>query len=58
MMNIRIREMQPEDWEEVAKIYLEGIQTGVATFQTEVPSWSAWDEGHLKECRLAALNED
>ena len=57
-MGVRIRTMQPEDWQAVAAIYLEGIQTGVATFQTEAPAWEAWDEGHLKGCRLVAIDED
>lgn len=46
--------MQPDDWEQVREIYLEGISTGHATFQTEVPSWEEWDQGHLRECRLVA----
>lgn len=33
-----ITEMFPEDWEQVKSIYLEGIATGNATFQTEAPS--------------------
>jgi phosphinothricin acetyltransferase len=30
---------------QVAKIYLQGITTGQATFQTEVPNWKDWDRG-------------
>ncbi|HTS72452.1 MAG TPA: GNAT family N-acetyltransferase, partial [Gaiellaceae bacterium] len=32
----------------------EGIATGNATFETEVPSWSAWDAAHLAEHRFVA----
>ncbi|HXZ58169.1 MAG TPA: GNAT family N-acetyltransferase, partial [Gaiellaceae bacterium] len=32
----------------------EGIATGNATFETEVPSWAAWDAAHLAEHRFVA----
>lgn len=31
--------MQPGDWPGVAAVSAEGIRTGAATFETEVPSW-------------------
>src|SRR5579862_9698473 len=37
----------------VAAIFDEGIATGDATFGTEVPSWTAWDQAHT-EIRLVA----
>jgi phosphinothricin acetyltransferase len=43
-----------DDWPEVARIYEEGIATGNATFETEVPSWEAWDRAHLPEHRFVA----
>jgi len=46
--------MQATDWVDVRAIYLEGIQTGNATFETEAPSWEAWDSAHMPEPRLAA----
>jgi L-amino acid N-acyltransferase YncA len=49
-----INDMQPEDWQAVRKIYLEGIATGNATFETEAPEWEAWDSKHLAICRLIA----
>ncbi len=49
-----IRPMRREDWPEVARIYREGIATGDATFETEVPDWDRWDESHLEECRFVA----
>lgn len=51
---IRIQQMLPEDWEEVRRIYLEGIATGNATFQQEAPSWTEWNRTHITECRLVA----
>lgn len=49
--------MTPGDWAVVARIYEEGIQTGNATFETEVPQWEEWDAGHLEVCRLV-MEED
>lgn len=46
--------MLPGDWPEVSRIYKEGIQTGVATFETTVPSYEVWDAGHMPTCRLVA----
>jgi len=51
---IAIRQMVPEDWESVRSIYLEGLATGDATFETEAPSWGKWDESHLSAPRLVA----
>ncbi|NLV57581.1 MAG: N-acetyltransferase [Clostridiales bacterium] len=53
-MEFIIEEMKPSDWEEVAKIYLEGIKTKIATFENEVPAWEKWDAGHCKTCRIIA----
>ena len=46
--------MQAGDWDAVRAIYREGIATGNATFETDVPDWEAWDRGHLRACRLVA----
>ena len=46
--------LRPEDWERVRAIYLEGIATGHATFETAVPSWEKWDADHLRQPRLVA----
>ncbi|MFD2588789.1 GNAT family N-acetyltransferase [Croceitalea marina] len=53
-----IRSMTIRDWQEVAKIYLEGISTGYATFETTVPDFDSWDNAHLNECRLVAEKEN
>ncbi|MEX0315343.1 MAG: N-acetyltransferase family protein [Allomuricauda sp.] len=49
-----IREMTPSDWEQVSQIYLEGIATGFATFEQQIPSYEAWDNAHVEQCRLVA----
>jgi phosphinothricin acetyltransferase len=46
--------MRPDDWPAVRAIYEEGIATGQATFEMEVPSWEEWDAAHLREHRLVA----
>ena len=55
MSDIAVRPMVPEDWPFVSKIYLEGIATEHATFQTACPPYTAWDAAHTKDCRLVVL---
>ena len=57
MNEITVRPMTPEDWSAVAKIYLEGIATEHATFQTDCPPYTAWDASHTKECRLVVVDD-
>ena len=52
--DVDIAPMEPGDWPAVAAVYAEGIRTGAATFETEVPSWEHWDGDHLAEHRLVA----
>ena len=47
-----IDQMRIGDWEQVRAIYLEGIRSGHATFETEAPGWERWDEAHLPFARL------
>ena len=49
---IDIRDLRPDHWPEVARIYAEGIATGNATFETDMPSWEVWDGVHLHHPRL------
>ncbi len=51
---MRIDQMVVEDWPEVLTIYMEGIATRNATFENKAPSWSDWNETHLRACRLVA----
>lgn len=55
-MDFRIETMKDEDWPQMREIYHQGIMTGNATFETQVPSWEKWNEGHLRDCRLVARN--
>lgn len=57
-MSIAITPMTPADWEHVRAIYLEGIASGQATFETEAPSWEQWDAAHHSFGRLIARAEE
>ena len=54
MSGFTIGPMKSEDWPAVRTIYLGGIATGQATFETAAPSWEAWDAAHLSFARLVA----
>jgi L-amino acid N-acyltransferase YncA len=57
-MNCQITPMQPADWPAVREIYAEGIATGQATFETQLPDWEKWDRSHRPDCRLIARQGD
>ena len=52
--SVELRLLEPTDWPAVADIYWDGMRSGLATFETEVPSWEAWDAAHLPDQRLVA----
>jgi L-amino acid N-acyltransferase YncA len=54
MTELEIRKMQAADWDRVRAIYLEGIATAHATFETGAPSFAEWDNAHLPFARLVA----
>jgi len=58
MDTLIIRKMEQKDLKDVLKIYKEGIETGMATFQTEVPSEQVWDEGHHATLRFIAEDQN
>jgi phosphinothricin acetyltransferase len=47
--------MALDNWPKVREIYAQGIATGNATFETEIPDWEKWDSGHRNDCRLVAV---
>lgn len=49
--------MTPGDWPDVERIYREGIATGLATFETQPPTWERFDEHRLPAPRLVATGE-
>jgi L-amino acid N-acyltransferase YncA len=56
--NLAVETFEAADWPRVCAIYLEGILSGNATFETEPPSWDQWDRSHLSAGRLAARVDD
>ena len=57
VISIQIKKMTANDWDAVRSIYEEGIATGNATLETNIPSWESWDAAHMKECRLTAKED-
>jgi L-amino acid N-acyltransferase YncA len=54
-MEYPIIPMPPALWPAVREIYRDGITSGNATFETDLPDWEKWDSSHRKDCRLVAL---
>ena len=61
---VTVRAMRPADWPAVATVYAEGIATGDATFETEVPAWERpgqlhgrWRDVVLLERRSATAGD-
>ena len=50
-----IEALTPEDWNAVAEIYEQGLDTG--TFEEFVPPWPEWDAAHLVWPRLVARED-
>ncbi len=51
---VAIAALVPGDWDDVARIYADGIASGLATFETDVPAWADWDRAHVARHRLVA----
>src|SRR5262245_59192879 len=51
---LSITPMRPRDWDRVKEIYLEGIATGHATFETGAPTWDQWNGSHFPFARVVA----
>lgn len=54
---IKIRTFEPSDFDAVAEIYQQGIDTGIATFQTSAKNWDEWDTSLLSHSRLVATDQ-
>ncbi|MYE70646.1 MAG: N-acetyltransferase family protein, partial [Gemmatimonadetes bacterium] len=54
MSSVQFRPLDPRDWPTVAEIYRQGIVSGNATFETEVPGWESWNAARSPECRFVA----
>lgn len=49
-----IRDVMKQDWDQVRTIYIDGMATGLATFETEAPSWEQWSGTILSGCGIVA----
>jgi L-amino acid N-acyltransferase YncA/DNA-binding transcriptional ArsR family regulator len=52
--DVAVRALEPGDWADVRRIYAEGIATGNATFETDVPDRRALDHSWLPDHRWVA----
>jgi L-amino acid N-acyltransferase YncA len=50
-----IRPMLPDDWPAVEAIFVEGIESRGATFETKPPTFESFDASHHAEHRLVAV---
>ena len=58
-VKMKIRPLNKADYPAVAQIYKDGLATGIASFETQVPEWSEWDSKFLPVCRfVAAINQE
>jgi phosphinothricin acetyltransferase len=56
MENISIRKFTEEDFEQLINVYQEGIETNIATFETQVPSKEHWISSHDLSCTVVAIH--
>ncbi|HEY4299456.1 MAG TPA: GNAT family N-acetyltransferase [Candidatus Didemnitutus sp.] len=56
-MPLRIEPLVEGDWPAARAIYLEGLATGVGSFETTAPSWEQWNAARLPHSRLAAFED-
>ncbi|BAP30880.1 N-acetyltransferase [Chryseobacterium sp. StRB126] len=52
---MKIISIDREHYPAISNIYQQGIDTGIATFETSVPSWEIWNETKLPHSRLIAV---
>jgi phosphinothricin acetyltransferase len=55
-VRLTIAPLLERHWPDVRRIYLEGIETGQATFETAPPEWGAFDATRKRDCRLIAFD--
>ena len=58
MFDIEIMNMKIEDYEDMSRIFFQGINTDFATVQTHVPSFEEWDKAYCASCRFVAKIKD
>jgi L-amino acid N-acyltransferase YncA len=53
---VALRSLLAEDWPAVRGIYLDGIRSGLASFEIDAPSWDDWNAAHT--LRVVAESDD
>ncbi|MHA6727634.1 N-acetyltransferase family protein [Chryseobacterium sp. A301] len=57
-MNFTIREMQPSDGQRILEIFQQGLDTHLASFETQAPSWESWDMNYHRVARLVLQGDE
>jgi L-amino acid N-acyltransferase YncA len=55
---ITIQPMLAEQAPQILEIYRHGIESGMATFETEVPEWPGFEQKYLTHSRIVAVADD
>ncbi len=55
MSDALIVPLEPHHWTRVRDIYVQGLATGQASFETGPPEWVEWDRAHLPYPRFVAV---
>ena len=58
MIITKIEPLEEKHKKEIFEIYKLGIETKNATFNTKVPTWEEWNNGHLKHSRFVIKLND
>jgi phosphinothricin acetyltransferase len=53
-MQVVLRTFHQSDFQDLLKIYKAGIKTGIATFETELPTWKVWNRKYIEHPRIVA----
>ena len=56
-MKFSVDRMHAADWPEVCAIYLAGLSTGDASFETAAPEWEKWEAKYLRDYLRVARSD-
>lgn len=57
VVNMKFESINSNNFADVARIYKEGILTGMATFETDIPTWDKWDGAHMNFGRISIYED-
>ena len=57
-MNYELREMLSSDSVRVLEIFRQGVEGGISTFETNIPTPEAWNMEYFNDCRWVLENEN